>query len=362
MSGRKRRPKEGGGFSVWRSYSDMMAGVLLLFILIMCVTLFQAQVNYREKLAEQDEKMRIQDEYSAEMTKKEEELAEQDALLEQQKEKLAEQNLTLDEMREALEEQARILAEKQAVLEEQQAALEEQTAALDKQKATTEKQQTQIEEQQKELAEQQKTLEDQEKELKAQADEIAEKTRQLKEKQEQIDRIVGVKAELIEALQREFTANRVNVNIDPQTGALMLDAKVMFDFDSAQLSEEGKQVLRQVLPIYCRVLLSYKYKGNVAEFLIDGYTDTVGTYEYNLELSQKRSLAVAQFLLEPENGLLTEREAEALREILTVSGHSWNNPILDANGNIDMEASRRVEVKFRLKDEEMIEELRKLTE
>ena len=37
---RKRKKSEEGGFNVWRSYSDMMAGVLLLFILIMCVTPF----------------------------------------------------------------------------------------------------------------------------------------------------------------------------------------------------------------------------------------------------------------------------------------------------------------------------------
>ena len=36
------------------------------------------------------------------------------------------------------------------------------------------------------------------------------------------------------------------------------------------------------------------------------------------------------------------------------------NPILDADGNVDKEASRRVEVKFRLKDDEMIEELSKI--
>lgn len=35
-------------------------------------------------------------------------------------------------------------------------------------------------------------------------------------------------------------------------------------------------------------------------------------------------------------------------------------PVLDANGNVDKDASRRVEVKFRLKDDEMIEELNKV--
>ena len=36
------------------------------------------------------------------------------------------------------------------------------------------------------------------------------------------------------------------------------------------------------------------------------------------------------------------------------------NPILDAQGNVDKDASRRVEVKFRLKDEEMIDELNQI--
>lgn len=46
---RKKRKPEEHGFNVWRSYSDMMAGVLLLFVLIMCVTLFQAQKSYQEQ-------------------------------------------------------------------------------------------------------------------------------------------------------------------------------------------------------------------------------------------------------------------------------------------------------------------------
>ena len=31
---RKRKKSEEGGFNVWRSYSDMMAALLLLFVLI----------------------------------------------------------------------------------------------------------------------------------------------------------------------------------------------------------------------------------------------------------------------------------------------------------------------------------------
>lgn len=362
MARRKRNRREDGEFNVWRSYSDMMAGVVLLFVLIMCVTLSQAQKSYSEKLAEQEQRIRIQDEYAEQMAIKQEELAEQDAMLAEQKKKLDEQNLTLDEMQAALDEQARILAEKQATLEEQESVLSQQKATMQKQQSTLKSQQTKIEEQRAELDAQAATLEEQKKLLTAQQNELTSKTRQLKDKQAQIDRIVGVKAELIEALQSEFAANNINVNIDAQTGALMLDARVMFDFDSSVLSSEGQAVLRQVLPIYCGVLLSEKYRENVAEIMIDGYTDTSGSYEHNLELSQMRSLAVAQYLLETEGEFLSDNDSLTLKEMLTVSGHSWNNPVLDARGNIDMDASRRVEVKFRLKDEEMIEELRSLTE
>ena len=56
---RKRKKSDDSGFNVWRSYSDMMAGVLLLFILIMCVTLFQAQKSYNESIKERDDKIAL---------------------------------------------------------------------------------------------------------------------------------------------------------------------------------------------------------------------------------------------------------------------------------------------------------------
>ena len=49
-----------------------------------------------------------------------------------------------------------------------------------------------------------------------------------------------------------------------------------------------------------------------------------------------------------------------MQDCLTVNGHSMSDPVLDADGKVDKDASRRVEVKFRLKDEEMIQELNKI--
>ena len=308
---RRKKKSENNGFNVWRSYSDMMAGVLLLFVLIMCVTLFQAQKSYNESLQERDEKIALQEEYTQELLdkqnaldKKDETLQNQDAQLKTQDEKLAEQ-----------EQQLAALVAK---LKEQESTLNAQQSALD------------------------------------------EKTAQLKDQQAQIDQIIGVKADVIEALKNEFSKNNINVDIDAQTGALTLEASVMFDYDQAELTDAGKQALEQILPIYCKVLLQDDYMKYLAEIIIDGYTDTDGDYSYNLQLSQQRSLAVAQYLLDIQGNFLDATQSQNLEKYLTVNGHSMANPVLDANGNVDKDASRRVEVKFRLKDEEMIDELNQL--
>ena len=140
----------------------------------------------------------------------------------------------------------------------------------------------------------------------------------------------------------------------------MLDSNVMFDYNKADLTEEGKAVLDQVLPIYCQVLMKEEYQDYLAEIIIDGYTDTDGDYDYNLELSQKRSLAVAQYLTEIRENFLSSDEISELQNYLTVNGHGSANPVLDSDGNVDKDASRRVEVKFRLKDDEMINELNQI--
>ena len=54
---------------------------------------------------------------------------------------------------------------------------------------------------------------------------------------------------------------------------------------------------------------------------------------------------------------------KTLLGLVTASGRSFSAPVLDANGDEDQNASRRVEIKFRLKDDETIaatEELLKL--
>ena len=61
---RKKRKSGDGALIYGALNSDVMAGVLLLFILIMSLTLFQAQKSYDESIQERDEKLALQAEYT----------------------------------------------------------------------------------------------------------------------------------------------------------------------------------------------------------------------------------------------------------------------------------------------------------
>ena len=81
---------------------------------------------------------------------------------------------------------------------------------------------------------------------------------------------------------------------------------------------------------------------------------------YNLGLSQQRALSVVEYCLSDSS--LSGKQKEQLRSIITANGRSFSNPVYGENGKVDPAKSRRVEVKFRLKDEEMIQELQKILE
>ena len=110
------------------------------------------------------------------------------------------------------------------------------------------------------------------------------------------------------------------------------------------------------------MLLGDSFSPYVAEIIVEGHTDTDGSYMYNLQLSQNRALAVAAYCLDEKSGLLTESELNDLRGLLTANGRSWSAPVYATDGSVDMGASRRVEIKFRLKDDEMMAQLAEILE
>ena len=172
--------------------------------------------------------------------------------------------------------------------------------------------------------------------------------------------IVGIRTDIIGALQDTF--HNSSMKVDAQTGSITFSSDVLFRYNSATLTADSKETLKEIIPMYLDVLLQDQFRGYIAEIIIEGHTDTDGGYQSNMELSYARANAVADFCLNKKNGL-SEDKIEQLQQILTVNGKSWSNPVYkeDGDGNrtetVDMASSRRVEIKFRLKEDEMIEKI-----
>lgn len=186
---------------------------------------------------------------------------------------------------------------------------------------------------------------------------VKEQQEKLEEQQEQLDKLIGIRTELIEALKKEFDGSELSVKVDAKTGSIALDSSILFDSGRFDLKPEGEELLRKFLPKYIGVLTGEDFKKYVSEIIIEGHTDSQGDYLYNLELSQKRALSVSSFCLNEEKEVLNAQQITNLRNSITANGKSFSSPVLDANGNEDASASRRVAFLFRLKDEEMISDM-----
>ena len=151
--------------------------------------------------------------------------------------------------------------------------------------------------------------------------------------------------DLIADLNLAFESVGIQVNINPYTGMLAIDSSLLYATDEYKVTEQGKQVLNTVFRIYCGVLAQEKYRDRVSNVLIVGHTDNAGSYDYNVKLSERRAEAVREFCLSPECGV---EDVDWLAARLLTEGHSYDELIYNADGTVNMAASRRVEIGFKL--------------
>jgi chemotaxis protein MotB len=110
--------------------------------------------------------------------------------------------------------------------------------------------------------------------------------------------------------------------------------------------------------MYLDILLQEGYEEYIAEIIIEGHTDQDGSYLYNLQLAQDRAYSVASYILGED--FPYKNIQDHLEEKLTVNSKSYTDFRTDDEGNYSAEDSRRVEFKFRLKDEEILDRTREI--
>lgn len=322
-----RRAGRGDNGSYWLSYSDMMCSLLMVFILAICLCIHQ---------------------YYNLLETKTKELGEQQAALDAAQLTLTQQQTDLETTRVELMGKEEELAAIQIQLDAQETALSAAQIKLNEQETQNQTLLAQIVLKEADLADQQNKIAAMQLVLAAQEQELV-------SYQVQLADILGVRTKIVKELSDALSAARISAKVDENTGDIVLDSSLMFEVNSSDLLQEGYAQLNRLIPVYLSVLMRDEYKDYVAEIIIEGHTDSTGSYQRNLELSQERALNVAMYCLNMNT--LNSQQKEKLKDIITAQGRSNSNPIYDEWGNEDQQRSRRVEIKFRLKDAEMIQQM-----
>lgn len=323
--GKKKRSRLGRADvgSYWISFSDMLSSLLLVFILAVTFSIYQYYSLLEIKTQELEAQKAELDRTQITLTQREEDLRTAQVTLLGKEEELASIQIQLTQQKADLFAAQTALKTK----EEEQALL------------------------QLKLSEQATALASQEIALGALQEALSSQQRQL-------DDLLGVRTAIIQDLSRALSQAAVAAKVDATTGDIILDSQLMFESGRDMISPSGQAQLQRIIPVYLSVLMRPEYRDFLAEIIIEGHTDSKGSYMFNLELSQDRALAVAKFALEIPS--LNAEQRQLLTKILTSKGRSFSNPILNADGSENMDASRRVEIKFRLKDTEMIQRMNEI--
>lgn len=396
----RKRPEERyedmESFSPWEVYSDLYCGLLLVFVLLFFFAIYQyisaretndadtkqlqtsmkeeqeavlalykadledQEAAYREKseaLESRDAELSI---LQAELEEKESELSATALVMNEKESELAAsgkrietQERILARNREQLKEKTDTLAEKESELEEQRTLLASREEELKEQRTLLAQKETELDEKDSELSTLQATISEQEELLRAQQ-------QALEEQAVQLEQIVGVRSELIGELSGRLNDNGILAQVDPDTGAIAFESEILFELNSNELKEEGKEFFRTFIPVYMSVLLQPEFENYIAEIMIEGHTDNAGSYLHNLELSQQRAYSVAEYILSDGEAVLDEETRGRLKSMITVNGCADRSPVLNADGSINADKSRRVEIKFSLMDQEMIQEMNRI--
>ncbi len=167
-----------------------------------------------------------------------------------------------------------------------------------------------------------------------------------------IKSLTGIKIKVVAALKEELGDK---IAIDKQSGSLRLASNIFFDKGSALLKEEAKSELKQAFEEYIGVLVTNpRIKPHLDRIIIEGHTDSDGDYFYNLNLSQKRAFAVMNYLL-----TLDFAKEHNIKPLMTASGRAYLD-VIEIDGIEDKAASRRIEIKFRLKNEDAMHEIERV--
>lgn len=167
----------------------------------------------------------------------------------------------------------------------------------------------------------------------------------------------NIKVRLIDETKPEQTHDpkeKVNVEMDPQTGLVRISDLQLFALNSSELTPQGKAFLNKFIPVYFDCIYKKDLSQYISTVVIQGHTDTTNfrgnysieqQYMKNMNLSMNRAYNVADFVFIKCSNKPYQR---SLTHTIKVEGASSSRPII-INGKEDKSKSRRVELRLMLK-------------
>lgn len=161
-------------------------------------------------------------------------------------------------------------------------------------------------------------------------------------------------------LESEFSNDleKWGAEIDPVTLAFRFkNPDLLFLPNKAELRPAFKDLLMEFFPRYIHVLYP-KYNVMIEEIRIEGHTAKDNSFSYlnHMDLSQKRTNEVLQYILGMAINDLSDSDIDWVHSCLSASGLAYSKPIF-INGKEDGNLSRRVEFRIRTNSEKKIQEL-----
>jgi len=413
-----RNDKTNAESNFWISYADLMAGLLFVFILLIGAivsksVILKADLHQKEeKLSSLSDTLKDKEntlgelsdtlaksqalvgEQDSHLTENEKLLAQKDKLLTLKNARIAENKIKLTDAQKQLQLKNARIAKDQMMLAENERMFKLKLSEIEKlNKMLLEANAKQdllsnkilivqnlLDKNENELDKKQKSLKDYEGKVLILSTELSETKDNVKIKDEKllallnaldeketkydalvsnlqaqkakIKSLTGIKIQVVAALKEALGEN---IDIDKKTGSLRLASNILFSSGDATLKPESKVQLKKAFEDYIGALVTNdKIKPHLDKIIIEGHTDSVGSYIYNLNLSQKRALAVMEYLL-----TLDFTKEHDIQPMMTASGRAYLDAI-KVDGVEDKNASRRIEIKFRLKNEDAMHEIEKV--
>lgn len=351
--------KEEDNSTFWISYADLMAGLLFVFILLIGAIVSKS-IILKLDLHDKEEKLKETQDL---MGKKEDTLTKNEKIILAQKEEIKENKRLIEFKSDEIKKLKAMLLQNNLEKRDLSNKIVIVQGMLNKEKINSKKRiedykgkvlilsnQLKKEKSAKELKEEEMlALLNAFDNKKTAYEEILEKLRKQKA---QIKSLTGIKLQVLTSL-KEALGDKIN--IDKETGSLRLASNILFGSGQSTLKANAKKELKIAFEKYIGTLVNNpKIKPHLDKIIIEGHTDSVGSYIYNLNLSQKRALAVMKYLL-----TLEFSKKHHIKPLMTASGRAYLDRVL-VNGVEDKEASRRIEIKFRLKNEDAMQEIEKI--